>query len=142
MGDARLALERMQPMNFDVLAVDAFSGDSVPVHLLTREAMQLYAKHMNKNGIIAVHVSNRYLDLEPVVRAGADAIGQMALEVSDEREESDEVCYGSTWILVMRGETKAARESALTAGTEIKVPENFRPWTDSFSNLIGVLRAK
>ena len=142
MGDARLALERMQPMNFDVLAVDAFSGDSVPVHLLTREAMQLYAKHMNKNGIIAVHVSNRYLDLEPVVRAGADAIGKMALEVSDEREESDEVCYGSTWILVMRGETKAARESALTAGTEIKVPENFRPWTDSFSNLIGVLRAK
>jgi len=141
-GDARLTLERTPPMQLDVIAVDAFSGDSVPVHLLTREAMRQYDRHIARDGIIAVHISNRYLDLEPVIRAGADSIGKAALEFSDEREEGDEQCYGSTWILVMSQETRKAKEAFLRAGTEIKLPANFRTWTDGFSNLIGVLRKK
>ena len=67
MGDARLSLEREAPENFDVLAVDAFSSDSIPVHLLTREAMQLFFRHLKPDGILAVHISNRYLDLQPVL---------------------------------------------------------------------------
>ena len=67
MGDARLSLEREPPQNFDVLAVDAFSSDSIPVHLLTKEAMELYFRHLRPDGILAVHISNRYLDLQPVL---------------------------------------------------------------------------
>ena len=72
MGDARLSLEREAPENFDVLAVDAFSSDSIPVHLLTREAMDLYFRHLKPDGILAVHISNRYLNLQPVL-AGESA---------------------------------------------------------------------
>ena len=142
LGDARLSLERMQPLKLDVLAVDAFSGDSVPVHLLTKEAMGLYWRHLNPDGMLAVHISNRYLDLEGVVKTGADATGKVALEFSDERDDSDEVCYGSTWIVVMSEATRKAQESHLKAGTDMKAPQGFRIWTDSFSNLISVLRTK
>jgi len=142
MGDARLSLERMEPLKLDVLAVDAFSGDSVPVHLLTKEAMELYWRHLNPSGILAVHISNRYLDLEGVVQTGAKATGKVALEFSDEREESDEVCYASTWVLVMNEATRAAHQEHLMAGAPMTAPEGFRIWTDGFSNLIGVLRKK
>lgn len=142
MGDARLSLERMAPLNLDVLAVDAFSGDSVPVHLLTKEAMELYWRHLNAAGVLAVHISNRYLDLEGVVQAGAAATGKVALEFADERDDSDEVCYASTWILVMNEATRKANAGRLGAGKAMETPAGFRVWTDSFSNLIGVLRTK
>ena len=67
-GDARLSLEREAPQGFDVLAVDAFSSDSIPVHLLTAEAFEVYFRHLKPGGILAVHISNRYLDLKPVLR--------------------------------------------------------------------------
>src|SRR5260370_40377995 len=67
LGDARLALEREPPQRFDVLAVDAFSSDAIPVHLITREALGSYLRHMKPDGIVAFHVSNRFLDLVPVV---------------------------------------------------------------------------
>ena len=66
-GDARLSLEREPPQHFDLLVLDAFSGDAIPVHLLTKEAFEVYQRHLNTNGVIAVHISNHYLDLEPVV---------------------------------------------------------------------------
>src|SRR5207247_3606543 len=73
LGDARIALEqelaRGQKQRFDVLVLDAFSSDSIPMHLLTREAIEVYLQHLNDDGILAVHISNRYLDLKPVVRA-------------------------------------------------------------------------
>ena len=73
-GDGRLALEREPPQNFDVLILDAFSGDSIPVHLLTRQAFEVYFRHLRPGGIVAVHVTNRYLDLAPVVDALAAAL--------------------------------------------------------------------
>ncbi|HEU0121075.1 MAG TPA: fused MFS/spermidine synthase [Bryobacteraceae bacterium] len=142
LGDARLTLERMEPLHLDVLAVDAFSGDSVPVHLLTKEAMELYWRHLNPDGILAVHISNRYLDLEGVVQTGAQATGKTALEFSDERDESDETCFGSTWILVMNEATKKSHAAQLMAGKTMESPAGFRIWTDGFSNLISVLRTK
>jgi len=142
LGDARLSLERMEPLKLDVLAVDAFSGDSVPVHLLTKEAMELYWRHLNPTGMLAVHISNRYLDLEGVVQTGAAATAKVALEFSDERDDSDEVCYGSTWIVVMNEATRKEHAAHLVAGTAMVSPAGFRVWTDSFSNLIGVLRRK
>ena len=73
LGDARLSLEREPPQGFDVLAVDAFSGDAIPAHLITREAFGQYLSHMKPDGIVVFHVSNRFLDLEPVVGAAGGA---------------------------------------------------------------------
>lgn len=142
LGDARLSLERMDPLNLDVLAVDAFSGDSVPVHLLTKEAMELYWRHLQPKGLLAIHISNRYLDLEEVVQGGAEATGKIALEFSDDRPEGDEVCYSSTWVVILSEEARKAHAAHLAAGTEMKSTPRFRPWTDSYSNLISVLRKK
>src|SRR4029077_1832237 len=76
LGDARLSLERQPNQDFDVLAVDAFSSDSIPVHLLTVEAFELYFRHLKPTGILAVHVSNKYLELKPIVGLAAQALGK------------------------------------------------------------------
>lgn len=82
LGDARLTMERIEPQNYDVIAVDAFSGDSIPVHLLTEECMtNAYLRHLKPDGILAVHISNRYLDLEPVVRNLAEKNGMSVRSV-------------------------------------------------------------
>jgi len=91
MGDARLTLEKEAPENFDVLAVDAFSSDAIPVHLLTYEAMQLYFRHIKPDGILAVHVSNRYLDLQPVVGGEAQALKKVARVVDTDDDETQDI---------------------------------------------------
>src|SRR5579872_7350574 len=92
MGDARLTLERQLanegPQNYDILAVDAFSSDAIPVHLLTREAIQLYFRHLKPEGVLALHISNRYLDLKPVCEGGATAVGREAWVIEDEGDEA------------------------------------------------------
>src|ERR1051325_725995 len=103
MGDARLTLERElergQSENFDVLAVDAFSSDSIPVHLLTLEAMQLFFRHLKPDGILAVHISNRYLDLQPVLAGLTAATGKVARVVDTEDDDTQDV-FGATWVLI------------------------------------------
>src|SRR5580698_9608149 len=90
MGDARLSLERQlannEIQNFDVLSVDAFSSDAIPIHLLTREALALYFHHLKPTGILALHISNRYLDLAPVCAAGAAYFHKEARTVTDDGE--------------------------------------------------------
>ena len=83
LGDARLSLEREPPQHFDVLAIDAFSSDAIPVHLITREAVEVYLRHMKPDGVIAFHVTNRYLDLVPVVEGIAHELDLHALWISD-----------------------------------------------------------
>ena len=87
LGDARLTLEREEPQDFDVLAVDAFSSDAIPVHLITREALAVYLRHVKPDGIVAFHVSNRFLDLVPVVARLAKENGAHALLVRDDPDE-------------------------------------------------------
>ncbi|MFM8678166.1 MAG: spermidine synthase, partial [Alphaproteobacteria bacterium] len=103
LGDARLVLEREAPRSFDVLAVDAFTGDAIPVHLLTEEAFATWLRHLREGGILAVHVSNKYLDLAPVVRLAAERAGWQARLVDDPGDEGDEVASASSWVLVARG---------------------------------------
>ena len=98
-GDARLALEREAPRRFDLLALDAFSGDSIPVHLLTREAFRLYWRHLKADGVLAVHVSNKYLALAPIVALAAAEEGKQAEMVSYGGNEVDEES-SSDWVLV------------------------------------------
>ena len=137
-GDARLSLEREAPENFDVLAVDAFSSDSIPVHLLTREAMQLYFRHLKPDGILAVHISNRYLDLRPVVDGTSRATGLIArLVVNGDNDDRD--VLSSEWVLatapVPGFDANIASRSII-----IDSVKTVRLWTDEYSNLFQILK--
>ena len=138
-GDARVSLAGQTPQGFDVLVVDAFSGDAIPVHLLTREAMELYRRHLARGGIVAFHVSNQYLNLEPVVAKLAEASGMRARLVSTPgRGWVGE--FAANWVLV----TERADFFTLPEVEERAVPitgvETMRLWTDDYSSLLPVVR--
>lgn len=140
LGDARLTLERQPSQQFDVLGVDAFSSDAIPVHLLTREAFELYFRHLKRGGILAVHVSNRYLDLAPVVSRNALDLRKVAIEVNDDGEDEDYLSE-SDWILV--ASDSASFVDPLFHFSRInpaKVRPGLRPWTDDYSNLVQILK--
>ncbi|MFN8696799.1 MAG: fused MFS/spermidine synthase [Burkholderiales bacterium] len=137
LGDARLNLEREAPQNFDVLAIDAFSSDSIPVHLITLEALDIYAKHMAPDGVIAFHVSNRFLDLKPVVQMIAEKRGFHVAWVRDQYEDGTTT---SDWVLVTKNKPFLLRRDILN-GTYVIPPEpGWRVWTDDFNNLLQVLK--
>jgi len=138
MGDARLSLERESPENFDVLAVDAFSSDSIPVHLLTKEAMMLYVRHLRQDGILAVHISNRYLDLQPVLLGETLATGKTARVVDTEDDDTQDV-FGATWVLITSPATGFTPEE-LGESAPIKTQRSVRLWTDDYSNLFQILK--
>jgi hypothetical protein len=141
MGDARLTLERQEPQNFDVLAVDAFSSDAIPIHLLTREALALYFHHLKPSGILALHVSNRYLDLVPVCARGAEWFHKQAMVVSDDPEES--YMSSSTWVLLTSdGDWFKTLSFANADMGPAKAPAGFRGWTDDYSNVFQILKLK
>jgi SAM-dependent methyltransferase len=142
LGDARLTLEREAPQNFDVLAVDAFSSDAIPVHLITREALGVYLKHVRPDGIVAFHVSNRFLDLIPVVARLAQEHGAHAVLVNDDPDdEEDSIRSRSDWVLVSRDPAALKRPAIVDAGAQPpqERPE-WRTWTDDYSNLIQILK--
>ena len=139
LGDARLSLEREAPQGFDVLAVDAFSSDSIPVHLLTAEAFAVYFRHLKPGGILAVHISNRFLDLKPVVKAAAAALGKTARIVEDESDDARGT-YGTTWVLVAES-PEAFAEAPLAGAVEpLESARAIRLWTDDYSDLYGILK--
>jgi hypothetical protein len=140
LGDARLTLERQPGQQFDVLAVDAFTSDAIPVHLLTREAFVLYFRHLNRGGILAVHVSNRYLALEPVVARNALDLGKVAIEVKDDGEDEDYLSE-SDWVLVATDRVVFSNSLFRDPGIQPAKPRpGLRPWTDDYSNLIQILK--
>jgi len=139
LGDARLVLEREAPQRLDVLAVDAFSSDSIPVHLITREAIRLYRRHLAEGGVVAFHISNRYLDLTGVVRQLADDIGWQALRVVDDPPE-DNYLYRSDWILISGNAALLERLKAAGHGEAVEPKAGLRPWTDDYNNLFAVLK--
>ena len=142
LGDARLTLEREAPQNFDVLAVDAFSSDAIPVHLITREALGTYLRHMKPDGIVAFHVSNRFLDLIPVVARLAKEHGAHAVLVRDDPDEDeDRKRSRSDWVLVSRDAAALKREAMVEReATEVEDRPEWRTWTDDYSNLIQILK--
>jgi hypothetical protein len=141
-GDARLSLEREPPQGFDLLALDAFSGDAVPAHLLTREAFEVYGRHLKTNGVIAVHISNPFLDLEPVLINVARHFGYRVAAV-EYLPSPDQWCLlPSLWVLLTRDtgllDTPAIRDAArpLEAGSQ-QVPL----WTDDFTSLFQIVKS-
>jgi hypothetical protein len=140
LGDARLVLEREAPQKFDVLAVDAFSSDSIPVHLLTREALAVYKRHLAERGAVVFHITNRYLDLSGVVRQLADEAGLHAVRFSDEPPQ-EAVQYRSDWVALTPDAAFAAklREAGGVALPATRTSTQ-RPWTDDHHNLFEVLK--
>ena len=143
MGDARLMMEREvatgNAQQFDLLALDAFSSDAIPVHLLTREAFQTYLRQIGDDGVIAVHISNRYLDLRPVVERLAAEFGLSTVCISDDGE-ADWWVYATTWVLVSRNQTLLAGEDIAAAADIAGNPEPGPLWTDDFASLSTILK--
>jgi hypothetical protein len=135
-GDARMSLEREPPQGFHVLALDAFSGHSVPTHLLTTEAMGIYLGHLAADGVIAAHVTNRFLDLAPVVQGAAHHCGLKTLRIDYVAADAD---FGvtNTWVLCTRSEA-ALRELGRHAAKSDGRPDVV--WTDDASDLFSILR--
>jgi spermidine synthase len=143
MGDARLVLEAMPSENLDFLAMDAFSSDAVPLHLLTREAYQVYLKHLKPDGVLAVHISNRYLDLKPVVAQGMADIGWHGRVVEDDGIEQPYYA-GTTWTVLSASdkffESKNFADEASSFVKPLVPKPGFRAWTDDFSNILSIIK--
>jgi spermidine synthase len=142
MGDARLSMEREPPQDFDVLILDAFSSDAIPVHLLTREAFGIYMRHVRPDGIFAVHISNRYLDLQPVVDNLADHYHLKTATIDYEETDDNWWNSSSTWALMTKNEgflkkNEIAKATSKPKGrpNDAKVPL----WTDDFASLFQIL---
>ena len=137
MGDARLSLEREPPQGFDVLAVDAFSSDSIPVHLLTKEAVALMLSHLTPKGILAVHISNKHLNLDPVVHRIGQELHWTPITIENEEEQAMNV-FSSDWVLLTRSPEFINDPSVHRAKRERKRPDVL--WTDDYSNLLRILK--
>jgi spermidine synthase len=161
LGDARLRMELEDPQEYDMIVLDAFSSDSIPVHLLTAEAFELYRSHLKPGGVICVHISNRHLDLKSVVVANARHVDMGYLGWYSGAHPYTVTTYAE-WMILTNNET--ARQNVEThlrhfiadqqrlgrmdefdplVGHVMKLddlPEDFRPWTDDYSNLFKLLR--
>jgi spermidine synthase/MFS family permease len=143
LGDGRLSLERAAPQRFDVLGVDAFSGDSIPMHLVTREAMALYVKHLAENGVIVFQATNRYIDLMPIVKRLANEVGMQAVLVSDvpSFQTGPEYWLSPTdQILVTRDSALLQADSLRYVATPIEDRPDLKTFTDAHHNLFRVLK--
>jgi len=139
LGDARLSLENEPSQQFDVLAVDAFSGDAIPVHLLTREAFAVYFRHLKPDGILAVHTSNTYLNLAPVVKLLAEDAGYATRFIASE-EDPLMMISSADWVLVTRNQRFLNVSETSVGGENIIVLSGLRLWTDDYNNLFDILR--
>jgi hypothetical protein len=139
LGDARLSLAAQNPQHFNVIVVDAFSGDAIPVHLLTREALALYRLHLQPGGVIVFHVSNQYINLEPVVGAIAEDAGMKAVSVHSRGDEQNGFYYAD-WILVTANQTLLSQPEIVNNGFPTALQANVRLWTDNYSSVFPLLK--
>jgi hypothetical protein len=139
LGDARLSLAAEPPQRFNVIVIDAFSGDAIPVHLLTREALALYRRHLESGGILVFHVSNQYVDLEPVVAAVAKDAGLYALSVHSHGDEQNGL-YFADWILVTTNQAFLSQPEVVNNAYPTPLRADLRLWTDNYSSLLPLLK--
>jgi hypothetical protein len=134
-GDARASLAAEPAQGFDVLAIDAFSGDAIPLHLLTVQALAIYRMHLAPGGVLAFHVSNRYVDLAPELAELAGGAGMEAREVTSEEDDPDGA-WKSTWVLLTtnRDFLRTPDMQPLIGRAGVKV------WTDDYSSLLPLIR--
>lgn len=141
MGDARISLEHESPQNYDVLVLDTFSSDSIPVHLITRESFALYLQHLAPDGVIAAHISNRHLDLRPVVWQIGREFGLSVVTLYVPESPDYPESFPSLWMALARNPAYFdAPEIAAAADRMENFQTNIRLWTDDYSNLFQVLK--
>lgn len=138
-GDARLSLEAEPPQHFDLIVLDAFSGDAIPVHLLTREAFGEYFRHLNGGGVLAVHVSNLHLDLVPVVQSAAAYYQRDSFLVDSYADQQTGVTRAQ-WVLVGRPASIAHPERIRHVASQSPRHSTVRPWTDDYSSIVSILK--
>ena len=145
-GDARLKLAEEPANRFDVLAVDAFSSDAIPLHLLTREAFETYRRTLSRDGVLLVHISNRFLELEPVVAAIAKDMGLSARQLTYEPDDDGraESYNASIWIALTSDEDAMVRFTEATGQggdwVPIRTQAGIPAWTDGFASILPVLK--
>lgn len=139
LGDARLSLESEPAQQFDVLAVDAFSGDAIPVHLLTKEAFAVYFRHLKPGGILAVHTSNTFLNLAPIVKLQAEDADYATRLIAND-DDTLMLVSAADWVLVTRNLDFLNKPETFAGSQNIPIPPNLGLWTDDANNLFEILR--
>jgi len=143
LGDGRLSLERESDQHYDLLAIDAFSGDSIPMHLITRQAMATYVRHLKPDGVIVFQATNRFVDIAPVVERLAAEFGMTAVLISDSEGSNEGVDYwvsGTDQIIVTKNAELLASEPIRSVAQPLLPRPEFRVWTDDFYNLLRILK--
>ncbi len=140
LGDGRLSLEREAPANFDILAIDAFSGDAIPMHLLTTEALAIYRRHLAPGGVLAFHISNKYVNLAPPLTVLANSQKLDARVVLDDPSTTrrDDAVTRSDW-LIMAPDSAFWESADLARARTVPLKGDEVAWTDDFNNLLSVL---
>ncbi len=139
LGDARLTMEKAPPHSYGIIILDAFSSDSIPVHLLTKEAVEMYFSKLNKGGVLMIHITNRYVDLAPVLAKIADE-GGFADRLRDDDSDYEIGKDGSTWVLLARNENDFGGLAGDPDWKKIERSETVDGWTDDFSNILSVFK--
>jgi hypothetical protein len=141
LGDARLSLART-PVAYDLLLLDAFSSDAIPVHLLTREALELYVARLAHDGVLAFHISNQHMNLRPVLAALAGDLGLSALVQLDlpPRERRRDGHIASEWLLMARAPSDFGILQADARWQRPSIPRGVRAWSDDFSDVLGAMK--
>ncbi len=140
-GDARLELAKAAPASLDVLAIDAFSSDAIPLHLLTSEAFEVYLRALQDDGLLVIHISNRFIELEPVLAAAARRHGLVA-EVRDDNPADRVLFTPSSWVVLARSPARLAQVKALAPGSRFGqlMPPAPNPWTDDHASILPYVR--
>jgi SAM-dependent methyltransferase len=139
LGDARLSLERQAPQQYDALVVDAFSSDSIPVHLLTRQAFELYFRQLKPDGVLALHISNQYVNLQPVGEAAAEVMGKEAVLVAS-GDDHPRGIYSAVWILMGNPRGFYGKREMEEAGAILPGTGHERVWTDDYSSVFRIMK--
>lgn len=142
LGDARITLRQVRPGSFDLLVLDAFSSDAIPLHLLTREALDEYLRALAPGGAIAYHISNRHLTLEPVLARLAQHAG-LASRMQTHAPAAggdDDYRSSSQWVVVARSEQDLGEIAADARWLPLKERDNVGLWTDDYANILGIMK--
>ena len=139
LGDGRISLEREPDQNYDLLAVDAFSGESIPAHLLTVEAMRLYFRHLKPGGVLAIHISNAQLNLEPVVEKLRLALSKEAALISNKKNDGVKI-NASDWALITSNRDFLEAPEIRKVARPLQARPGLRVWTDDYNNLFQIVK--
>jgi len=139
-GDARLSIARDKTSPpYDVLVLDAFSGDAVPIHLLTAQAFANYRRHLQAGGVLAIHISSQYLDLAPQLALQAQNAGLQAVLIHSEADD-DQGIFAADWVLMTADSELLRRPEIANAAQPLRTTSGVRLWTDDYSALLPLLK--